>query len=693
MEHIAAAGYFLTALFFLVLCFLLAINWQRQLQGGFLLLACVFSVAWSGLLGYELAFGGLPFHLLWITETLRSMGWMMFLAFLLWELFTRNNVSRTWLISLVSVMALILLVQLVPYEYWLVEYQEYGSRISDLRVVLYLVIAVIGISLVEQFFRNTAIESRWTIKYLCLGLGLGFFYDFFLYADALLFKRIDPVIWDSRGAVNALVAPLVAVSARRNPDWSLKVFVSKQVVFHTTGILGTGVYLLSMAFLGFYIKDFGGEYGDFFRLIFFVIAIVLLFILVSSGQLRARLKVFLNKNFFKYQYDYREEWLNLINQLSTIDSSKPLTERVMKVISGIMDSHQGNLWVCPDNKPCRCVAGLDRMMLDINPEKWRSTIAFMQASQWIIDVDEYRQNKSIYDDLELPQALLERNDIWLLVPLIHEESVHSFVVLSHSNSIDQLNWENRDLLLMAGRQAASYLVLEEAADALAEARQFEGFNRLSAFVIHDLKNLIAQLSLVTSNAARHKHNPAFIDDAMATIENSVGKMNRLMLQLKSAGQSEKAKSIDIKKVLNDVITEKQRQNPKPELIDRLHGNVRLSAEAELLSAIIGHVIQNAQDATPDDGQITVEVEKTDRGLEISVADNGSGMDQSFIKDRLFKPFDTTKGLTGMGIGAYESREFILGMGGDIEVESEPGRGTLFTIIIPVDDEENSRRTD
>lgn len=693
MEHIAAAGYFLTALFFLVLCFLLAINWQRQLQGGFLLLACVFSVAWSGLLGYELAFGGLPFHLLWITETLRSMGWMMFLAFLLWELFTRNNVSRTWLISLVSVMALILLVQLVPYEYWLVEYQEYGSRISDLRVVLYLVIAVIGISLVEQFFRNTAIESRWTIKYLCLGLGLGFFYDFFLYADALLFKRIDPVIWDSRGAVNALVAPLVAVSARRNPDWSLKVFVSKQVVFHTTGILGTGVYLLSMAFLGFYIKDFGGEYGDFFRLIFFVIAIVLLFILVSSGQLRARLKVFLNKNFFKYQYDYREEWLNLINQLSTIDSSKPLTERVMKVISGIMDSHQGNLWVCPDNKPCRCVAGLDRMMLDINPEKWRSTIAFMQASQWIIDVDEYRQNKSIYDDLELPQALLERNDIWLLVPLIHEESVHSFVVLSHSNSIDQLNWENRDLLLMAGRQAASYLVLEEAADALAEARQFEGFNRLSAFVIHDLKNLIAQLSLVTSNAARHKHNPAFIDDAMATIENSVGKMNRLMLQLKSAGQSEKAKSIDIKKVLNDVITEKQRQNPKPELIDRLHGNVRLSAEAERLSAIIGHVIQNAQDATPDDGQITVEVEKTDRGLEISVADNGSGMDQSFIKDRLFKPFDTTKGLTGMGIGAYESREFILGMGGDIEVESEPGRGTLFTIIIPVDDEENSRRTD
>ncbi|NNJ93026.1 MAG: PEP-CTERM system histidine kinase PrsK, partial [Gammaproteobacteria bacterium] len=229
-----------------------------------------------------------------------------------------------------------------------------------------------------------------------------------------------------------------------------------------------------------------------------------------------------------------------------------------------------------------------------------------------------------------------------------------------------------------------YMVLEEAANALAEAQQFEGFNRLSAFVIHDLKNLIAQLSLVTSNAARHKHNPAFVDDVIVTIENSVGKMNRLMLQLKSAGMNEKRQAVDIVSVVKEVINEKQRQLPKPRLLNLLTNSVPLKAETERLSAIIGHIIQNAQDATPDNGSIDVLIEESNNYLQLTVRDNGSGMDESFIQKRLFKPFDTTKGLTGMGIGAYESREFIQSMNGEIQVQSELGKGTDFVIRIPLD---------
>ena len=668
-----------------MLSFLLFINWQRKLQGGFLILACSLSTIWSFTFSYQLFYQDLDLSIIWIVETARSFGWLVFLSYVLWELFTTNQRSRKWLLLLSASFTLISIVLIAPHEYLLnVIVQADLNFINDLRVVLFLTIAIIGISLIEQLFRNTSVESRWTIKYLCLGLGLGFFYDFYLYADALLFKRIDPLIWESRGAINALIAPLVAVSARRNTDWSVNVFVSKQVVFHTTGILGAGIYLLSMAFIGYYIKDFGGEYGDFFRLIFFAAAIVLLFTLVSSGQLRAKLKVFLNKNFFKYQYDYREEWLKLINVLSPSEKDSPLFDRVINVMSGIVDSQYGSLWMCNADDRCQCIAGRRDLEQSVKPEEWADTVQFMKRTHWVIDVDEYQYNRSIYDDLVLPEPVVSHAGIWLIVPLIHAEKLHSFVILSHSKSIQKMNWENRDLLMMAGRQAASYMVLEESARQLAEAKQFEGFNRLSAFVIHDLKNLIAQLSLVASNAARHKHNPDFIDDAITTIENSVGKMNRLMLQLKSAGGSERRKSSDFARLVENVIMEKQHQTPRPELINHLENSVYLNAETERLSAVIGHIIQNAQDATPASGKIEVILERNNDSLSLSVVDTGSGMDEEFIKNRLFKPFDTTKGLTGMGIGAYECKEFIQGMNGEVKVESRPGQGTRFEISIPMD---------
>lgn len=685
MQNIAAIGYFLSGSFFLALSFLLAINWRGKIQGGSLILACALSVVWSFSLSYQLVYQELDLHTIWIIETARSFTWLLFLSYILWEVFTLNKLSRKWLLFLTISFTLICIILVIPHEYLLnIVFRAELDFINDLRVVLFLTLAIIGISLIEQLFRNTSIESRWTIKYLCLGLGLGFFYDFYLYADALLFKRIDPLIWDSRGAINALIAPLVAVSARRNTDWSVNVFVSKQVVFHTTGVLGAGIYLLSMSFIGYYIKDFGGEYGDLFRLVFFAAAIVLLFILVSSGQMRARLKVFLNKNFFKYQYDYREEWLKLINVLSSSDNDKPLTDRVIAVMSGIVDSNYGSIWMCNADNKCECLAGKQGLFLEVNPDDWQETVFFLKQSHWVIDIDEYRYNRRVYGDLELPSAVLDHQDIWLIVPLIQDEKLHSFVILSRSKSIQKLNWENRDLLIMAGRQAASYMVLEESARQLAEARQFEGFNRLSAFVIHDLKNLIAQLSLVASNAVRHKHNPEFIDDAITTIENSVGKMNRLMLQLKTAGSTEARKSSEFVKLVEEVIQEKQGQKPKPVLINKLDSKVYLTAEKERLSAIIGHIIQNAQDATQDSGTVDVVLEHENHSLLLTVIDNGTGMDEDFIKNRLFKPFDTTKGLTGMGIGAYECKEFIQGMRGEVYVESEPGNGTRFKIRIPMD---------
>ena len=238
------------------------------------------------------------------------------------------------------------------------------------------------------------------------------------------------------------------------------------------------------------------------------------------------------------------------------------------------------------------------------------------------------------------------------------------------------------MLKTAGQQAASYLAQLEAAKALLVARQFESFNRMSAFVVHDLKNLVSQLSLLLVNVKKHRNNPAFLDDMIGTVQNSVEKMQRLLTQLRSGSPSPVGPSvIELETLLRTAVAAKEHFKPKPAL-EIETGGLQLRADRERLERIIGHLIQNALEATPPDGQVSVKL-KRERGQAIvEVSDSGRGMSAEFIREALFQPFETTKA-AGMGIGAYESREYVRELGGEIEVESQVGQGSLFRVYLPL----------
>jgi putative PEP-CTERM system histidine kinase len=245
------------------------------------------------------------------------------------------------------------------------------------------------------------------------------------------------------------------------------------------------------------------------------------------------------------------------------------------------------------------------------------------------------------------------------------------------------NWEVIDMLKTASRLAASYLALEYAGKELAEAQQFDGFNRLSAFVIHDLKNLVAQLSLVVRNAEKHQDNPEFMKDAIKTVDHAVGKMNALMTQLRNSSPGVTTAEFDLGSLLREVAEARKKHPPSPQWdLEKIPLIVR--ANRDRLAAAFEHVIQNGQDAAGKQGWVAVRLRAGDeRTALVEVEDNGCGMDDQFIRNRLFKPFDTTKGLTGMGIGAYESREYVRSLGGELNVQSEPGKGSLFRFQIPL----------
>jgi len=551
---------------------------------------------------------------------------------------------------------------------------------SNLVFSAFLAMAVLGLLLLEQIFRNSNEGERWSVKYLCLGLGILFAYDFFMYAEALLFRQLDSNLWQARGIVISMTAIFVAIGFVRidRPDNSQRLYLSHHVAFHSVTLLAAGIYLLAMALAGYFIRYLGGSWGGVLQITFLCAAGLLLIVLLFSGQIRARTRVWLSKNFFSYKYDYRVEWLQFTQTLASGGDNLP--ENIIRAIAHLTQSPAGLLWSKADSGQFELCANWEITAPD-NTNSLPSLPQWLQQTEWIVDLKEWAQSPDLYSELEIPPIISEMPRAWLIIPLMFGEQLEGILLLCESELQPGLNWEDRDLLKVAGRQAASHLVQHQANLALVESRQFEAFNRLSAYVIHDLKNILAQQSLIVSNAARHRSNPAFIDDVISTIENSVARMTRLMEQMRSGVRSQKGKPLALCDLLQEAVTRRQKTSPAP-VLQTCDIDLVVEADREQLLTVFTHIIQNAQEATTSKGRVNVRLQYDDHLAVLEIEDDGVGMDADFLRNRLFKPFDSTKGLTGMGIGAFESREFVRGLGGDIQVTSTPDTGSLFRILLP-----------
>jgi putative PEP-CTERM system histidine kinase len=182
------------------------------------------------------------------------------------------------------------------------------------------------------------------------------------------------------------------------------------------------------------------------------------------------------------------------------------------------------------------------------------------------------------------------------------------------------------------------------------------------------------------NAERHRDNPEFQRDMLTTVEHVVERMNRLMLQLRAGtAPVENARPVDLEVLVRRVCAAKA-GNQSPIELDLTVGVTTVGHE-DRLEHVIGHLVQNAIDATADGGRVSVRVHRNDGAAIVEVADTGIGMSREFLRERLFKPFQTTKP-GGMGIGVYESSQYVAGLGGEVTIDSEPGRGTRVRVRLP-----------
>lgn len=562
---------------------------------------------------------------------------------------------------------------------------EYEADASRHYVAASLVLPVLGLVLVEQLFRNLPDDSRWLAKPVCLALASTFAFDVYMYAEAVLLGRIDPDAQSIRGAVHLLAVPLLFVAASRRADWVRTLQVSRRAAFYSATLLLAGGYLLFISAVGYYVRYSGGDWGRALQLGLLFAGIVSLVLLALSASVRARVRVFVGKHFFSYRYDYREEWLAFTAMLSVRSAPAEVGIQVVRGLANMLECPAGSLWSRSGNDAA--YAQIARWnaaeVKGIEPAD-SGLCRFLHVKDWIVDIDEYRATPALYENLlELPEWLRNSVEAWLVVPLLVGEDLLGFVVLCRPRTTVELDWEVRDLLKTAGRQAAGFLAQMHATEALLEARKFDAFNRMSAFVVHDLKNIVTQLSLMLKNAERLHDNPEFQQDMLLTVQSSLEKMKRMMLQLREgAAPTGGARGVELSPLVRRLETLAATAGRRLTVIVRDELSTR--GHEDRLERVLGHLVQNALDATTPTGQVELTVQRFSGQVKVVVRDDGTGMSEDFLKNRLFRPFSTTKH-SGMGIGTYESQQYIRELGGTIEVSSTVGQGTEVTVLLPLFD--------
>ncbi|MCW5730892.1 MAG: PEP-CTERM system histidine kinase PrsK [Alphaproteobacteria bacterium] len=555
-----------------------------------------------------------------------------------------------------------------------------GRETLILLFVANLTLSVAGLILVENLWRNHETDTLWLIKFMLIGLAVLFGFDFMISADALLWQQLDSTIMAARSVLHLLALPLVLISVKRLRRARRGMLLSRRFAYHSASIVAAGAYLLVIGLAGYYIRFFGGSLGNVLQVGFLGLATIALAAMLASGSLRGRVRNFISGNLFDLKYDYREEWLRFIETLAADSGAPDIRERLLRAIANLMDSPGAGLWQWNDASQTYTnsldwnfgTAG-EGVPLDSR------LVAQLLSDKGIVVVAEERARS---DGSVLPAWLAAEERAWLIVPLVHRDQLLGFIVLRHSRAPREVDWEDFGLLRTVGRQAASYLAEHNASRVLAESHDLQLFNKRFAFVIHDIKTVIYQMSLLLSNADRHASNPEFQKDLLLSVRESVDSMKRILTQINSERMKDRAAArLDLVGLARSMVEVRVRAGTSLKLetdVDVLPVQVEETAA----SSVINQLLQNAIEVSQDAEEVVVRVHRDGEWGCVDVIDRGPGMDEEFVREQLFRPLRTTK-KAGYGIGMFQAREIMREQGGRLLVDSRPGRGTRMTMMFPI----------
>lgn len=603
-----------------------------------------------------------------LIETLRNLAWLATML----SVHRRNGGARPPMAlgTVYGVTCLIVLASLAARILAQID-GSIGVHAETTTILLRLLTALTALVLLNAL--HAALQPRAGKRLIVLAIGGIWVADLILFGTAYLTGSWRIHAAAARGAAMLAVAIIIAIGLQRKGEWSVQ--VSRTVAYQSLSLVAIGVYLLFLALGTSALAAVGGGHARALQTAFVLGSTVAILTLVSNSWLRAWTKVKLAKHLFQHRYDYRTEWMRFTDTVGS--SSAPLEERIVKAVADLTSS-PGGLLLVPDGASLGAGASWN-WGRDLPTGSGDAALAeHLRKSGRILDLDALRSGTDQSGDAEkVPQWMLDIEEAWVLVPLPHLGQLVGAILLTRPPAARALDWEDLDLLKVTGRQVASYLAEARAQEALAEAQRFDEFNRRFAFILHDIKNLVSQLTLTARNAERHADKPEFRADMIATLQESSERMNALLARLSQhhRGRTDAPRTIDIVPLVQQVATRRHAYHP---VIVTGEPAAFASADAASLDQMLSHLVQNAIDASPPHEPVTLAVANSGQEVIIDVIDAGCGMSAAFIRDRLFKPFVSSKS-GGFGIGAFETRQLAAAMGASLEVASREGAGTRFRI--------------
>jgi putative PEP-CTERM system histidine kinase len=590
----------------------------------------------------------------------------------------RSLSSLQWIV-LVSAPLLILLPLISPSSdlYYAPDFPT--ERILFLRTPGYLFYLMITgyflASLVnlEKTLTSATSSELWRIKFEVLGIGVILTAYVLYFSQGVLFRSINMQAVPLRALVLTVAVGMMIVSGYRQST-AVRIQVSRQMAFKSIVLLTFGAYLLFVGLLGEGMQYLGIPFGKVVVAGIGLLLGIALVVIWMSGRFRRQAKVLLHKNFYQAKHDYRKQWLEFTSRLASSQDDDKIQMVIIEAYCDIFGITSAMLYLYDEDRQAYFATATFGMSMQ-SEHFLRSSplISYLYERQWV-----FSRPDGIGAIEESHRAFMDKHQVSFVVPLYGEREIEGFIVLGPPiDETERYNYEDFDLMKTIARQATVSILNQRLIEQVARLREVEAIGNISTFVIHDLKNHVAALSLLVDNARQYLDNPEFQQDMLRSLDNTVSRMQGLIGRLKNLGEKE---LLNVQRVdLLDLVYQCCAMVPGAHVeVSGVATVVR--GDGDELQKVLLNFLINAVEASPAGSPVHVEVGSSPSPF-FRVIDQGCGMSQEFQRHGLFKPFVTTK-KKGLGIGLFQCRRIVEAHGGRIEVQSEETRGSAFTVWLP-----------
>ena len=568
-------------------------------------------------------------------------------------------------------------------DWWI----RFGAHAKALNVVL-LITDVIVLMNLESTFRTSVGTMRWRIKFPILGLAVLFGVSIYSHSQALLFSGHQLGFIEVDSGALLIGCTLITIGYLRSGASDIDVYPSHTVLRTSLTVLLAGGYLFAIGVAAQIIALVGGAEDFQTKVLLVLLGIVVLAMLLLSDRLRQKIQRFVSRHLQRPQHDFRKVWTLFTQRVSNSTNSSGLSTSAAKLISETFDALSVTIWLVDERKD-RLVLGASTALLEHEASATEKELATSGA---ILEGLRKRGDpfdlETITDEWgdslrEVCHVQFRKGGHRIGVPLLNGDRCLGFAILADRVNGLPYTVEEMDLLKCIGDQITAALLNLKLTEDLMDGKELEAFQTMSTFFVHDLKNAASSLGLMLQNLPVHFNDPEFREDALRGMGGTVGRINQLIERLGALRHKLELKPVESD--LNQLVEESLKCLSGAQGVQfktELHPLPQILADRELMKSVVTNLILNAVDAVGKTGEITVKTSQRDHLAILSVSDTGCGMSAEFLKNSLFRPFQTTK-KKGLGIGMFQSKMITEAHRGTIQVESEPGKGTTFRVILPV----------